>query len=231
MKFVKDYACVFLRDISAIVIGDLHIGYEFELQREGINIAYTHKIKEDILVCKEKTKAKNIVLLGDTKHSIGIPDKKSEIEVIKDFFKFLEDNFENMFVVKGNHDGLLEKIVDSKKIKFYSSRGFCLSKYGFFHGNSYPTQKVLDSRIIFCSHAHPKFYLPEDKKYYEIRVYAIFKLKKEFGKNKKLVIVPPFSPIIAGKEISEVLETKNVIQKLVDSSEIEIYSIDCTKTV
>ncbi|MEM4841328.1 MAG: metallophosphoesterase [Nanopusillaceae archaeon] len=229
MKFIKNYACVFLKEISSLVIGDLHIGYEFELKNQGINVAYTEKIKEDIEVCRNKTKAKNIILLGDTKHSIGLPTNKKEIEKLKDFFDFLKEKFEKIYVVKGNHDGLIEKIIKDEKINIYSSRGFSLLKYGFFHGNSYPISNVLKSKIIFCSHAHSKYLLPKDKKIYELRIFSIFGLKKEFGKNKKLIIIPPFSPLLAGKEIEEVIKSSNIIKKLVDIENIEIYSLDGIK--
>ncbi|MEM5806584.1 MAG: hypothetical protein QXO07_02380, partial [Candidatus Aenigmatarchaeota archaeon] len=88
---------------------------------------------------------------------------------------------------------------------------------------------VLKSKIIFCSHAHSKYLLPKDKKIYELRIFSIFRLKKEFGKNKKLIIIPPFSPLLAGKEIEEVIKSSNIIKKLIDIENIEIYSLDGIK--
>lgn len=231
IKFIRNYACVFLKDISSIIIGDLHIGYEEELKKIGINIAYLEKIKEDITSCREKTKAKNIILLGDIKHSIGIPKNKNEIKNLNEFFSFLGDTFFKVFIVKGNHDGLIEKIINAinkKNIKIYSSRGFSIKEYGFFHGNSYPEKKVLDSKIIFSSHIHPKLFLPKQKKFFEIRVYIIFNLKKEYGKRKKLIILPSFSSLLSGKEIERKYTTEEdniIIREIVDIDSLQIFDI------
>ncbi|MEM5830388.1 MAG: metallophosphoesterase [Candidatus Aenigmatarchaeota archaeon] len=228
MRFVKNFACIYLEKIKSLVIGDLHIGIEEELKKDGINVAYTEKIIEDIKKCKEKTQASKLILLGDTKNSIGIPDKKSEIKLLEKFFEFLDNEFKKVYLVKGNHDGMIEKLINSSKIKIYSSRGFKIKRYGFFHGNAYPLQKVIEANLIFCSHAHPKIYI-DDKKFQEVRAYIIFKLKEFFGKNKKLVILPPFSSLIGGKEIEEILKERSIISKLVDESSLEIISIDGIK--
>ena len=229
MKFVKDFACVFLEKISSLVIGDLHIGIEEEFKKLGANIAYTEKIIEDIKKCKEKVNAKRIILLGDVKNSIGIPKSRSEIKNIVNFFNSLRQEFEKIYVVKGNHDGLLNKIVSDEKIRFFGSRGFRIKNYGFFHGNAYPLEKVVKAKILFCSHFHPKYSLYlEDRKIAEMRVFVITKLKEIFGKNKKLIILPPFSPLIVGKEIEELTKEKSVISNLIDK-EVEIISLDGIK--
>ncbi|MFH7903559.1 MAG: metallophosphoesterase [Candidatus Aenigmatarchaeota archaeon] len=230
MKFVKNFACIYLEKIKSIVIGDLHIGIEEELKKEGINVAYTEKVIEDIKKCKEKTEANKIILLGDTKNSIGIPEKRTEIKLLEKFFEFLNSEFKKVYLVKGNHDGMIEKLVNSDKIKIYTSRGFKIKRYGFLHGNAYPLQKVMKANLIFCSHAHPKvsLYL-NNRKVEDIRVYSIFRLKEFFGKNKKLIIIPPFSSLIGGKEIEEILKEKSIISKLVDENSLEIISIDGIK--
>lgn len=229
MKFIKNYGCVFLEKISSLVVGDLHIGIEEEFKKLGANIAYTEKIIEDIKKCKEKVNAKRIILLGDVKNSIGIPKSKSEIKNIDNFFNSLRQEFGKIYVVKGNHDGLLNKIVNEEKIKFFGSRGFRIKNYGFFHGNAYPLEKVVKANFLFCSHFHPKYSLYlEDRKIAEMRVFVIAKLKEIFGKNKKLIILPPFSPLIVGKEIEELTKEKSVISNLIDK-EVEIISLDGTK--
>jgi len=230
MKFIKDYGCVFLEKISSLVIGDIHIGLEEEFKKLGANIAYTERVIEDIKKCKEKVNAKRIILLGDVKNSIGIPKSKSEIKNIEKFFNSLKEEFEKIYVVKGNHDGLLNKLVNDEKINFFGSRGFRIKDYGFFHGNAYPLERVMKAKFLFCSHFHPKYSLYlEDRKITEMRVFVIAKIKETFGKNKKLIILPPFSPLIVGKEIEELTKEKSVISNLIDEKEIEIISLDGTK--
>ncbi|MEM7818092.1 MAG: metallophosphoesterase [Candidatus Aenigmatarchaeota archaeon] len=228
MRFVKNFACVFLKDISSIVIGDLHIGFEIELIKQGINVALMDKIITDLEVCKKKTKAENIILLGDVKHSIGFPKSRLEIKNLIKIFDFLKDSFEKIYVVKGNHDGRLEEIIKDERIKIYSSRGFSLSKYGFFHGNSYPIKNVISSRILFCSHVHSKYFLPKDKRIFEVRVYLIFKIKKEINRSGKIVVIPPFSSIISGKDVEECIN-ESIINNIVENSSIEILTIDGIK--
>ncbi|MEM0480721.1 MAG: metallophosphoesterase [Candidatus Aenigmatarchaeota archaeon] len=199
MKFLKEGA-VFLKKEKLLIIGDLHIGYEFELKQKGINVEIDLKeILENVI---KKTSANKIVLLGDTKHSIFKPNKK-EKEKLLDFFNFLDKKFEKIFVVKGNHDAFLEEIIRNEKVKIFPSRGFKYKDYGFFHGNSKPLKKVLESKVAFCSHFHVKEF--------ETISFVISKGKP------KIVILPPFNPLILGKNFE--IESK-FLSKLIKDYEI-----------
>jgi putative SbcD/Mre11-related phosphoesterase len=210
MKFLEEGA-IFLKEIDSVVIGDLHLGYEIELRKKGINV-FTN-LYEKIEKIKKRTNAKRIVLLGDVKHSIFRPSKKEE-KIIKEFFEFLNLNFLEIFVVKGNHDAFLEEYVSAK---IYSSRGFKIGKYGFFHGNSKPFKKVLSCKYLFCSHLHSKIFLPENIKKYEIPVFIVAK-----GKNK-IIILPPFNDILFGKEFE--IESK-FLRDLLKNHKIEFISLN-----
>ena len=208
MKFLEEGA-VFLKDIDAIVIGDLHLGYEIELRKKGINVSTN--LYEKIEKIKKKTDAKNIILLGDVKHSIFRPNKREE-KIIKEFFNFLNSKFSEIYVVKGNHDAFLEEYVSAK---IFSSRGFRIKNYGFFHGNSKPLKKVLSCKFLFCSHFHSKIFLPEDLKSYEVPVFIFAR-----GKNK-VVILPPFNDLLFGKEFE--IESK-FLKEILRGHKIEILS-------
>jgi putative SbcD/Mre11-related phosphoesterase len=209
MKFLEEGA-IFLKEINAIVIGDLHLGYEIELRKKGINVSLN--LYEKIEKIKKKTSAKNIILLGDVKHNIFRPNEKEE-RIIKEFFEILNLNFSQIFVVKGNHDAFLEEYISAK---IFSSRGFKIGKYGFFHGNSKPLKKVLSCKYLFCSHLHSKLFLPEDIKKYEVPIFIVAK-----GKNK-IIILPPFNDILFGKEFE--VESK-FLRDLLKNHKIEFISL------
>ena len=88
-----------------LCITDVHIGITQELAKAGITLPdqinrFVKKIEET----RQKTKAKNLLLLGDVKHNvIGI--NFAEVREIPDFLEQLSKRFEKIVIVKGNHDG------------------------------------------------------------------------------------------------------------------------------
>ncbi len=223
-KFLSQIEAVYLKKIDSLVIADLHIGIEEEFKKLNINIGnYIEKMKEKILKAKEICKCKNIIVIGDIKHEIGIPKKP---EKILDFFNFLNENFEDIRIVKGNHDGLLEKIL--KDFKVYSSRGFKKSIYGFFHGNSYPKANVLKAKYLFCSHLHPKVAFPKDYPKFHRKVFLILPIKKEIIKktkvHSKIIVLPSFNPFIFGIEFEEAKE--GIIEKIGDFKNVTCFDVN-----
>ncbi len=225
-KFIKGIEAIYLEKINSILIADLHIGIENELKKQGINIGnYIEKMKKKILKAKKVCNAKNIIVLGDVKQSIGMPNEKEKNEILE-FFNFLKQKFEKIKIVKGNHDGLLEKIL--KNFEIFNSRGFKEKLYGFFHGNSYPNKNVLKAKYLFCSHIHPKISLPKDFPKFYRKVFVILPIKKEIVKKtkvfSKVIILPSFNPFISGIEFEEAKES--ILEKICDFNEANYFDID-----
>src|SRR5437867_5936608 len=153
LRFLVNEPAVLIKEKGILIISDLHLGFEIELYKSGIIIpSQFQKFREEIEKIKKETKAKTIVILGDLKHKVpGISFR--EIREIPKFLEFLKENF-RVLLIKGNHDAEIETILP-KGVKLYSSRGFKIGRYGFFHGSSWPKQNLMNCDFLFMGHQHP----------------------------------------------------------------------------
>ena len=143
---------------KVIVIGDLHLGYEFELTESGINLpSQTEKIKENLIRLLKKAKTDKLIILGDFKHSIP----KISIQEWKDIPNFLgeiEKIVPSILIVPGNHDGGLAPLISSSNVKIVSGRGILVGgkeKVGLFHGHAWPSSKLFEAKTWVIGHNHP----------------------------------------------------------------------------
>jgi len=140
---------------------------------------------------------KEVVLLGDVKHMFGeIPWQ--EWRSVLALFDYLGKRCNKIIIVKGNHDVLLEPIVEKNEnvvLKDYYKIGdIC-----FFHGNK-DYKKIHDDniKIWIMGHAHPAIKISDGVK---IEKYKCFLVGKYRG--KKVIIVPSFLLYNEGQDLRE----------------------------
>ncbi|MFH8109013.1 MAG: metallophosphoesterase, partial [Candidatus Aenigmatarchaeota archaeon] len=153
IRFVKDYPALFLSKEKILVIADLHLGLEHELFKAGVVIPpQAEKFKNTMDNLLRITKAKSLIILGDIKHNVpGITFR--EMREIPKLFSYLKEKVK-VFCVKGNHDDKISSFLP-KEVKVYSSRGFRIGKYGFFHGHAWPSKSLVKCDYLFMGHVHP----------------------------------------------------------------------------
>lgn len=143
---------------KVMVIGDLHLGYEFELTDLGINLpSQTEKIKENLVRLLKKAKVDKLIILGDFKHSIP-KISLQEWKDIPDFLGEIEKIVPLILIVPGNHDGGLTSLISSSNIKIVSGRGILIGekeKVGLFHGHAWPSSKLFEAKTWIIGHNHP----------------------------------------------------------------------------
>ncbi len=201
--------CLFWKENKILIIGDLHLGYENYLNERGwvfpkTQMEETLKIFDAIF--KKTGRVKKIVLLGDVKHYFGGILKKE----FEDFYKLVEIFKKHLYksgrivIVKGNHDNILEPIVNKDKFRgriflkdFYDVEGVL-----FFHGNKRDFEKfqrkIEDKKIklIVTGHFHPAVKINDGEKQEKFKCFVFGKYKK-----KKWIIVPSFFPLEAGSDL------------------------------
>lgn len=139
-----------------LLIADIHLGIEFELQKKGVNIGGREKQEaQKINALMKSTGARELWILGDLKHDVKGFEKQERLMMHR-FLRYLNTN--KVFVVKGNHDSLLEKM---PQITVFPPEGKVLrvgkKKYGLIHGHAKPSQEVLEADEILCGHQHPRY--------------------------------------------------------------------------
>ncbi len=238
LKFIKNSPALLIEKESILIIGDLHIGLAYHLQKKGINIPKRlPKIEERIEKLLDKTKAQTLVILGDVKHEIPGINYPELFELPESLEKISEKV--RVHICKGNHDTHLEKILP-KKIKLHPAGGFRIGNHFFYHGHEWPSEEFLDCDQLFLSHVHPVFEF-KDKFNYRLTkpIWFKIKVKKEsFSDRYKLkksgeievILVPTFNKLLGGYPINKDKKLNSPIfrNNLFDLRESEIYLLDGT---
>lgn len=131
-----------------LAIADVHIGITKDIWKSGISLPSQVKhMSEKLNKLKKLTKAEGLIIAGDLKHkTVGISFQ--ERREVPEFLRLLK--FKKIIIVKGNHDGLVEKLTsDIKSVSVRKS--FSVGDYIFTHGHrNLKTAK----KIIVIGHNH-----------------------------------------------------------------------------
>jgi len=180
---------------SSLVIAELHIGLGLLPQTAAVGGSVFEVCKEDLMLVAEKTHAKRLIVNGDLKESIGKPNK-DELELLKRFEKFVCDLFDEVVLVKGNHDGLIAKYVGFKVVESYSFVEDAV-KVNIQHGHIVKPNPKPKPNMLILGHLHPSVRLPDGSK-----VFAWVFLRRRNGTDKNglnnIIIMPPFNRFVGG---------------------------------
>ena len=150
---VHGSAALHLVDESALILSDLHYGVEAEMLRGGVWVPNRSTGRtEKVLKLIKQTKSKRLILLGDVKHQVPHNSKQQRTD-LEQFFMAV-NRVAKVEIVPGNHDGGLEDIIPSE-VKFHKSDGFVIGEIGMVHGHAWPSQEVMNSKILVMGHEHP----------------------------------------------------------------------------
>ena len=195
---------LFFPEKGILVVGDLHLGYDYMLRQSGVLIP-ERQLKEIIndfgVIFKQiklrKQKISKIVFLGDITHAFGFEfQERDEFLEILDFLK-KHVSEENIILIKGNHDTM---DYAHGKMKNYHIE----DDLAFLHGHqTFP--KVFDKhvRTIVSGHLHPSVILQE-KPGIKREAYKCF-LEGHY-KGKTFIIIPSFFGFIEGTPINDYRE-------------------------
>jgi putative SbcD/Mre11-related phosphoesterase len=177
-----------------LCISDLHIGYSpsniMKIDSRRISILFSEKIKD---LC-EKTKSKNLIILGDLKHTIG-RITLNEQRSLSLFFSQINPYFKKIYLILGNHDTYVQNFLPSN-VQIIK-KGLLLNNFYLMHGHTLPDPDIKKSNTIIMGHIHP-LYSKENSPLNGQRVWVIIKLylKQIYSnlmKQYNLIIMPTFN--------------------------------------
>jgi len=195
--------CLYLRKEKILVIGDLHVGLEESLQKQGVLIP-RFDIKEVLERLDEifkKVNVEKIILIGDVKHEFGTISDQEWRDTLKVLDYLLEKG--DVILIKGNHDTILGPI--SKKRNLEIVEKYKIDDILFVHGDKIVDEK---SKIIVIGHEHPAVSFksrPEEK----FKCFLIGKYK-----NKKLIVIPSFNFLTEGSDVTKEKTLSPYIKKV-----------------
>src|SRR5207245_1872457 len=115
VEATQDFA-LFLRDERALVISDLHLGFEGALAEQGVSIPRFQRrvILERLGKMLDRGKAEKVIIAGDFKHEFSKNLVDEWVEV-KQVLRLLKDRVTQV-LLRGNHDRYLSPILNRTPI-------------------------------------------------------------------------------------------------------------------
>jgi putative SbcD/Mre11-related phosphoesterase len=239
MKFLTNEPAL-LAD-RTLVIGDLHIGIEYDFRKSGIYIpSQTGVMASRISRLLKETKARKLVILGDIKHKVpGI--SWQELREVPEFLSMLGKKVP-VEIVPGNHDDGLADIVPNLKI--HPSSGFLLGRVYLCHGHSWPSAEFLNADYVVTAHRHPLVEIRDRlgcSWRYPVWVRAGLnksgiaeKFPEAKGRLPGLVVMPAFNTFAGGLPVNlqkHMRQEKEYVGPLIRSAEMKkakLYLLDGT---
>jgi len=160
-----------------LVLTDLHLGFEYDLVKKGIQIDskfFTQQIISDIQAIVRGFNPDGIILLGDIKDSI-VNTNSIEWYHIPRFLKDLSNNY-HVYLIPGNHDVKIESLSPAE-VSIASPTGITIGDTLFIHGHTMPSRKKSAVNKIVMGHLHPVIKKP-DSNLNGQRVWIFLRVKK-----------------------------------------------------
>jgi putative SbcD/Mre11-related phosphoesterase len=189
---------LFNSQLDMLVISDLHLGLEGSMTSKGSYVPrfQLKDIKEEIEDLQEKTEADRILVNGDLKNQYST--SYTEKQELDEFLSFLQKEFEEVILIKGNHDTILDNTAEK--------HGLELEEYHleheilFTHGHmSMDNFEDLEYETVVIGHEHPALALTDDVGVKE-KVSCV--LYGELKNGRNIVVLPAYSKIANGSEVN-----------------------------
>ncbi len=217
MELTKDVFAVdlgiFLKKHKALIISDLHIGYEEYLHSKGV---FLPKFQYKLIISRlkrilEKTKPETIVINGDLKHEFG-KVLRQEWKEVRNVLSFLQEHCKKIIIVKGNHDIMLKQILN-RNIEIVEHKIF--GDVIITHGNKIINKKP---KVLIIGHDHPAIILRDKDKAEKFKCFLKGKVKDQL-----VIVQPSFNPLIEGTNI---ISEKMLSPYLKNVSDFQVFIVD-----
>ncbi|MBS3748477.1 MAG: metallophosphoesterase [Candidatus Thermoplasmatota archaeon] len=223
---------LFIKEKKMLILADLHIGIENELQEKGLHVS--SQLPQMWYMIKKlyaDYQPKDIVLLGDIKHSIP-QTPFHEKKQLRRFFSDL-NNMATIHIIPGNHDGNIKWYLPEDVI-LYESDGTVLDSIGLLHGHRWPKKSVLQASYLLMGHTHPTVMLQDRLKYetYEscwVKTRLNLEKTKErypsFNPTLEIIILPAFNPLCGGLAVNRD-GIMGPMDNIIDQDKSEFFLLD-----
>ena len=212
---------LYLKEQNSLVIGDIHMGYEEELNKRGVLLPRFHfkdvvdnitKVFDQLAAMNVK-KLDRIIINGDLKHGFGTISDQEWRDTLK-FLDLLARHCDKIILIKGNHDIILGPIAKKRSLKLvddYSIDGIFIA-----HGHQIPDKsEFTKAKILIIGNEHPAVAIKDTVRK---ETYKCF-LKGKF-KDKIMIVMPSFNPVTIGTDVLQGVFISPYLKQNIDNFEI-----------
>lgn len=187
-----------ISSINAIVVSDMHLGYEGHMAKSGVFIpkANLKKILSDLDKGIRKSKASKIIVAGDIKNEFsGV--EQDEFNELYDIIKFCRDRKVELILIKGNHDNFIDRYKKPFSLEIFD-REARIGDYHIFHGDRIPKLAGKVPRMLIAGHEHPSIGVVNSIGRMErLRCFVLGKYK-----GTRMLVLPAISYFATGSDIN-----------------------------
>ncbi len=218
-----------------LVAADLHLGLEHELWLGGVSIpSQTGKTLNRLLGFLQEIKPDRLLILGDVKHNVPKTSWQERRE-IPDFLGRISAEVK-VDLVPGNHDSNIADLAPPG-VRIRSSSGYVLDRVGYFHGHTWPDEKVMHAESLVAAHLHPAVRLFDKlgrspTRAVWVRAHLSPEAAQEhygFACQQQIIIIPAFNSLCGGLPLNEpVEEMRGPLLVMAGFEQARIYLLDGT---
>jgi putative SbcD/Mre11-related phosphoesterase len=224
IEIIEPYPAIYIEELEAIVIADLHLGYEGIMAEKGIFLPKTQfkKEMEMLLEIFERKKAKKVIIDGDIKHEFS-ETSYHEFKEVRDMLAFLKAKCQEVILIKGNHDNYIARVSNRFGVKLYEELE--LGNYHFLHGHRAPVD--LKAKYLIIAHEHPAITIYDEVGGREKLNCLLYGDCEYWGMVKKIAVLPAFSTLAAGSEVNLIpqQELLSPILREIDVEKLKVIGI------
>ncbi|MEJ2777651.1 metallophosphoesterase [Stygiolobus sp. RP850M] len=193
----EDLPVVYVKPLNAVVLSDVHIGYEEDMASKGIFIPKIQK-KRFLTVYKRALKVfktNKLVVNGDFKHSFSKLSKQERAELTEILTTLKEEGVE-LKVIRGNHDNYLSSLLEKfDNVELLDE--IVYDKIIIFHGHK--EISIEKGRIYIIGHEHPRLSI-RDKLGFAHKIQCF--LKVPLNEGATAIVLPATGTYQSGNDIS-----------------------------
>ncbi len=178
-----------------LILGDVQLGHEEALEGRGLLLP-RFQLK-DILQRLEKIfaepgarRVRRVIINGDLKHEFGTITTQEWRDALQ-LFDYLLRKVKEVVVIRGNHDMVLGPVAAKRDIRIVERWEDNLVT--IVHGHVVP---LVMKNVVIIGHEHPCISFPE-KPHEKFKCYLVGSYKE-----KKLVVMPSFTSLTMGSDIT-----------------------------
>jgi len=187
-------------ELDLLVVSDIHLGLEGTMTADGNYVPkfQLDELLEDLQKAQELTEASRILVNGDLKNEFST-SRFTERNEIKDFLDFLDKNFEETIIVKGNHDTFVDSTANEYDLdlKKHHLEDGVLFTHGHISLDELDLEDEFETMVI--GHEHPSLGLEDDIGIKEkIPCFLYGELKDDHN----IIVLPAFAKVSRGNDIN-----------------------------
>jgi len=210
---IVDLGLYFVKE-KTLVVGDIHIGLEEAMNKEGIMVPRKglKKVLEHFNRIFSMADVDIVVINGDMKHEFG-EISRQEWQLTLKLLDYLIEKSKKVILIKGNHDKVLGPIAEKREIKVVDS--YVVGRVRILHGHK---EDKFDEEVLLIGHDHPCVSLRN-----EVRVEKYKCFLKGKWTNKTLIVLPSFNFVSEGTDIRREKLLSPYLQQ--DLSKFEVFIV------